>query len=164
MNDLDFTAWPWPYAAIIGASWGICSWLAAGRTGWSWWELPGVVAHELAHWLTALVCGGSPRSLSLIPRRLSDGSYALGSVTFHPRWFNGAVIALAPLWFIPLVSAAIVYWVVPDLLLWQQFAALALIGAALRGLLPSRTDWLIALRYPVGLLAAIGFAVLWYRP
>ena len=149
----------WPLAIIL-ASWGFFSWLASHRLGWLWWELPGVIVHELAHLLTALLLGGKPQSISIIPHKLADGSYRLGSVSFHPRWYNGALIALAPLWFTPLVGAALLYWVIPQWQPWHQAVGLVLMGAALRGVLPSRTDWGIALRYPFWLLVATG--VTWH--
>jgi hypothetical protein len=44
---------------------------------------PGVVLHELSHWLTARLLGVRTGSLSLLPRRRSDGSIQLGYVEYY---------------------------------------------------------------------------------
>lgn len=45
--------------------------------------LPGVVIHELSHWLTATLLGVRTGSFSLIPRRQPDGSIVLGYVEYY---------------------------------------------------------------------------------
>lgn len=59
--------------------------------------LPGTFLHELAHYSMAALLQGNPGNFNLIP---SGG--ALGSVTFHPNWYNAASVALAPLLLAPL--------------------------------------------------------------
>lgn len=59
--------------------------------------LPGTFFHESAHYLTALVLGGSPLGFSLIPS--ADGT--LGSVMIRPNWYNAAPVGFAPLMLVP---------------------------------------------------------------
>lgn len=44
---------------------------------------PGVVLHELSHWLTARLLGIRTGSISLIPRTMKDGSIQLGYVEYY---------------------------------------------------------------------------------
>lgn len=44
---------------------------------------PGVLLHELSHWLTARLLGVRTGSISLIPRTLKDGSVQLGYVEYY---------------------------------------------------------------------------------
>jgi hypothetical protein len=78
-----------------------------GRAGAFWlilFALPGTILHEMAHYLVALVTGGSPRGFSIIPRTraFADGSsrrqWVLGSVSLAKAGALSAVpTALAPL-------------------------------------------------------------------
>lgn len=113
-------------------------------------QLPSTFAHELAHWLVALVLGCRPSGFSLIPKRTSETSWQFGSVTFRPGMFSAGFVALAPM----LVLGPTSYWI-----LWLRPASHDLLTEALAGLaggltawaaLPSSTDLFIALRYPVG--------------
>lgn len=45
--------------------------------------LPGVVLHELSHWLVALLLGVRTTGFSLTPRRQPDGSVQLGYVEYY---------------------------------------------------------------------------------
>ena len=44
---------------------------------------PGVLIHELSHWLTAKLLGVRTGSLSLLPRRGADGTLQLGYVEYY---------------------------------------------------------------------------------
>ncbi len=44
---------------------------------------PGVLLHELSHWLTAKLLGVRTGSFSLLPRRMRDGSIQLGYVEYY---------------------------------------------------------------------------------
>ena len=44
---------------------------------------PGVLLHELSHWITAKLLGVRTGSLSVIPRRQADGSVQLGYVEYY---------------------------------------------------------------------------------
>jgi hypothetical protein len=60
--------------------------------------LPGVVLHELSHWLAAKVLGVGTRSFTLIPTLRDDGSIRFGSVeTDRADPVRSALIGVAPL-------------------------------------------------------------------
>lgn len=71
---------------------------------WFWMaSLPGIVLHEISHWITALVSFGNPGPPHIIPKKIGPGYWALGHVDCsHVRWYNGWMIGLAPLLLIPL--------------------------------------------------------------
>jgi hypothetical protein len=62
---------------------------------------PGVLLHELSHWLMATLLGVRTGSFSLLPRRQADGSVQLGYVEYYKSSTLGAfresVIGGAPL-------------------------------------------------------------------
>lgn len=62
---------------------------------------PGVLLHELSHWLTATLLGVRTGSLSILPRPKSDGSVQLGYVEYYKTKGLGPVreslIGSAPL-------------------------------------------------------------------
>lgn len=122
--------------------------------------LPGTICHETAHWLIGFVTAGRPTQLVLLPER-NGGGYVLGSVRCaNMRWYNAALIGLAPLLLLP---AAI--W----LMTWRMAVAdhpltLAnllwayLIACLLDGCVPSSQDMRMAGRsWPLllGLLALL---------
>lgn len=103
--------------------------------------MPGTAAHEAAHYLAALLTGGKPCSLSIIPRRV-EGGYILGTVQFRrPRWWNVPIIALAPL-----ALVALAYWAyvglvaAPSIPLWRVALGLFVTGSLAWGALPSGQD------------------------
>jgi hypothetical protein len=123
-------------------------------------RLPSTIAHELSHWVVALALGCRPSGLSIIPKRLEDKSWRLGSVMFYPGTFSAGFVALAPLWVMGTAS----YWI-----LWLRPVSPHLGTEVLAGVAgglaawaapPSSTDWHVALRYPVGTaLLLIAFAL-----
>lgn len=52
---------------------------------------PGVLLHEISHWLTARVLGVRTGGISLTPRRLPDGSLQLGYVEYYKGPGVGAI-------------------------------------------------------------------------
>jgi len=59
---------------------------------------PGVLVHEVSHWLMARVLGVKTGGMSLIPERLPDGSLRMGYVeTGRTDILRDALIGLAPL-------------------------------------------------------------------
>ncbi|EEF22894.1 conserved hypothetical protein, partial [Ricinus communis] len=70
-------------------------------------RLPSTIAHELSHWVVALVLGCRPSGLSFVPKRQPDNSWRLGSVMFYPGTFSAGFVALAPLWVMGTAS----YWI-----------------------------------------------------
>ena len=60
--------------------------------------LPGVVLHELSHWLMAQLVGVKTAGMSLLPQRQRDGHVRLGSVTIHQTdVIRASLIGVAPL-------------------------------------------------------------------
>ncbi len=63
--------------------------------------LPGVILHELSHWLTASLLGVQTGKLSLLPSRQADGSVQLGYVEYYKGHTLGpireSIIGGAPL-------------------------------------------------------------------
>lgn len=136
-------------------------WAAAGarpvvsvRT-WMLFVVPGTMAHELAHYLVAIVTGGRPAPISLWPRR-EAGGWVMGSVSFCPNQFNGALVALAPLYLLPPLA----WWCASQhttasplaAVVWGYLAAVLLYSAW-----PSSIDWKIAFRYPGTFLLLVPF-------
>ena len=116
--------------------------------------LPGTIAHELAHYVLALISGSRPRPMSLRLQRGANGGWQMGSVQFEPGRWTAGIVALAPMLLLPPIAVG----------LWheasQRGAAYALAAgymalALLYGAVPSRADWGIAIRYPLGTCFAI---------
>jgi hypothetical protein len=121
---------------------------------------PGTVAHELAHYLTALVLRGQPRPINLVPTKV-EGGWALGSVTFVPNYFNGSFVAMAPLLLLPAAwviarHAGALSW---HTQLWVGYCAGCLVNSAV----PSSADWKIVRDYPLGFfIVLLVIAGLWH--
>lgn len=65
--------------------------------------LPGTLMHELCHWIVGVLTMARPGFPSIIPHRSPTG-WTLGSVSLrNARWFNGALVAFAPLLLLPAV-------------------------------------------------------------
>lgn len=74
-------------------------------------QLPGVILHELAHFLTGTLLRAEPGSFNLIPQRRLDGRWTLGSVAFRRvTAFNAVPIALAPLGLLPIAFLVYQSW------------------------------------------------------
>lgn len=59
---------------------------------------PGVLLHELSHFLMAQLLGVRTGRLSFVPRLLNDGTLRMGYVETQPAdWFSEALIGAAPL-------------------------------------------------------------------
>lgn len=123
--------------------------------------LPGTLAHELAHYLVALLLLAKPSFPSLVPQRTLHG-WRLGSVAFHAGRLRSVPIALAPLLLAPLALAWANEFMVPAG--WPMVALQAwIVGALLSACLPSRADVRIA--FPA-LVVLIGLALIawWFWP
>lgn len=123
--------------------------------------LPGTVAHELAHWGVAILTNGKPKFPSLALKRTRDG-VVLGQVSFrNPRWYNAALIAMAPLLLLPLVAWLYVHRVarIPLPHAYHWFG-LYLIVAAGFSALPSVLDVRVAWKYSATLLLVTAASVL----
>lgn len=110
--------------------------------------LPGTFLHEMSHWIVAFLCRCHPSFPSLIPKRNESG-WTLGSVAFEVGWLSAGFVALAPLY----LMWGLAYWLlftIPWSVSTWEYGVLA--GVLLNSGLPSRVDWSIAFRYPLGLL------------
>lgn len=120
--------------------------------------LPGTLAHELAHFLVALVLAAKPMFPSLIPQRTEHG-WRLGSVAFRAGVIRSVPIALAPLLLLPLG----LFWAAAFMAsaAWPLYGVHAwLVGALLSASLPSAADLKIAV--PALMLLAAIAALAWY--
>jgi hypothetical protein len=117
--------------------------------------LPGTFAHELAHYLVALLLLAKPQFPSLVPQRMEHG-WRLGSVAFRAGWLRSLPIALAPFALLPLALWWAVTWMQPAvgvLYFVQAWIVAALVSASL----PSAADFRIAM--PALVLVALAAAV-----
>jgi hypothetical protein len=122
---------------------------------------PGVVLHEIAHYVIALLLRGAPEPISLMPKKDPDGTWVLGSVTFYPSWWNAGFVALAPMYVLPAIGWGLFHSVqgdsLTDILLGGYLIACIAWGSR-----PSGADWKIAFSRPIGtlvLLIGLGFFV-----
>lgn len=133
---------------------------ASSRLGmWAYalFALPGTLAHELAHFLVALLLFANPGFPSLLPQR-NGNSWRLGSVTFRAGMLRSVPIALAPLALAPLaVTWAIVFMVPAHAALYAVHAWI--VAALLSASLPSSADFKIAV--PALILIAAIAGTLW---
>lgn len=114
---------------------------------------PGTVLHELSHWLVALVLGGQPSSLSVVPVR-SERGWRLGAVGIRRvRGYNALPIGCAPLLLAPLAAFAFVHAVRLDAAHWAHWALLYVATAAAVSCLPSLADWKLVWSRPLGSIA-----------
>src|SRR5688572_31757406 len=101
---------------------------------------PGTVLHELSHWVVALLLGGEPGSLSVVPSRTERG-WRLGAVGIRRvRGFNALPIGCAPLLLAPLAAFAFVHALRVDARSWVHWGLLYLATSAAVSCLPSFTD------------------------
>lgn len=122
-------------------------------------NLPSTILHELAHFIVALLLGGTPTGFSIWPQR-QNGRWRLGSVTAHLTICSAAPTALAPL-----------LWLLPGYLIVTQ--GTEAFGASLRSqvqiylaayiclaaAVPSRQDIKVLLSNPLSILC--WSALLW---
>ena len=118
---------------------------------------PGTLLHELSHWLVALVLGGQPASLSIVPVRTERG-WRLGAVGIRRvRGWNALPIGCAPLLLAPLAVFAFVHARRVDASSWVHGALLYVATSAAVSCLPSLADWKLVWSRPLG---SIAYAVL----
>lgn len=123
---------------------------------------PGVFCHELTHLVVALITGGRPHNVNLIPVKSKEDRWIYGSVQFYPTWFNGSLVALAP--FLLMGCAYYLFFEVlhaegADVLFMERLPLLLAIAMLLKSGLPSKEDWAIAVKYPIPALVIAG--VIW---
>ena len=121
--------------------------------------LPGTLAHELAHYVVALVLRADPRLPRLWPERSAHG-WRLGSVAFRAPWWRAGPIALAPLALLPASLAWLLMFVADARGAWLAWHAW-IAGTLLSAGLPSRADLRIAMPSLVAVVVAIVAYVIW---
>jgi hypothetical protein len=148
-------------AGALGASLLVLRWARRWFWVFALLVLPGTVAHELCHYLLGLVLNGRPAKFQVVPRR-QEGRYTLGSVAFaHLRWYNAFFVGMAPLLLLPAAWGLLRWRFAPDPLAhpldWGQGLAFYLLVNLVAAALPSRQDFKVAARSPVGwvLLGAV---------
>jgi hypothetical protein len=127
--------------------------------------LPGTLAHELAHFIVALILFAHPRFPSLIPIRIENGGWRLGSVAFHADYARAMPIAMAPL-----VLAPLALWWTGNFLhtaSWPLYGMhVWLVAAMMTASVPSRVDFKLAMPALIALavVSVIVVAIIWtYR-
>ncbi len=125
---------------------------------------PGVLLHEILHFIAGLVTNAQPVAISFVPER-RGGRLVLGSVAFaNLRWYNAAPAALAPIASAPM--ALLVAWALSQEGFEMSFATplwWMLLASFFLGSIPSSTDWRLALRsWPCAVLLA-AFCLVWVR-
>jgi hypothetical protein len=119
--------------------------------------LPGTFAHELTHYLVALLLFAHPSFPSLIPQRTGRG-WRLGSVAFRAGMLRAVPIALAPILLAPLAFFWAVHFMAPAS--GPVYALHAwIVGALLSACLPSRADFKLAL--PALAILSVIAAIAW---
>ncbi|ABM97064.1 hypothetical protein [Methylibium petroleiphilum] len=144
--------------ALVLAAVFVLSQLAArlGFAAYCLFALPGTLAHELAHYLVALLLRARPSLPSIIPEKTESG-WRLGSVTFYAGLFRSVPIALAPMALAPLS----LWWAsstLPGQPFGLPYAAYAWAAVtAFQASLPSSADWWIAAPalFLIGAVAAL---------
>jgi hypothetical protein len=108
--------------------------------------LPGTFVHELMHLMVGLILNGKPMTISLWPRRVSQGQWILGAVGFaNLRWYNAMFIGLAPL-----LVIVVAMFLAPSPHGWSPHASdfkhWAFAAPILAMCLPSATDLKLAMK------------------
>jgi len=124
--------------------------------------LPGTLAHELAHFIVALVLFAHPRFPSLAPIRMESGGWRLGSVAFRANFARALPIAMAPIALAPLA----LWWAGTFLhaATWPLYGLHAwIVAAMITASVPSPADFKLAFPALIALVvvAAIILAILW---
>lgn len=118
--------------------------------------LPSSLAHEMLHYITAMVLLASPKSFSIFPRKGEDGILYLGSVTCEKlNSFNAPVVAMAPLLLIFCPYIAYEYLLLPEGHEIRNLLIMTLSFLISTSFIPSRTDFNVAMRFPLG-------TILWF--
>ena len=138
---------------VSAALWVFLMKTRGNSTSLIFFNLPATTAHELAHWLVALVTRSRPGFPSLWPKR-EEGGWTLGAVQFQANHLTAGYVALAPLLILgPLALWGLCYREPSS---WTtELACGIFFGYAAWGSIPSSTDWAIALRYPFGSVFAL---------
>jgi len=161
--------WAWAIAALDGlSSTDVAVALAAlalirachrlGMWAYALIALPGTLAHELAHYLMALLLFAKPSFPSLVPERTAHG-WRMGSVTFRAGIFRAVPIALAPLLLVPLALTWAAGLMAPATGP-VYFVHAWVVGGLISACLPSSADFRIAV--PALLVVGVVVGLAWF--
>ncbi len=133
------------------------------------YNLPGVILHELSHYIVSLLLGGKPSGFTVIPRKVYiDGKkyWILGSVKSYINPFNAFFIGTAPL----LILVPLSYLIYQKWFLFFEKSVLSKIALyttiyiILYNSIPSKQDLKVAFKYKSGIglliLALIGIVLI----
>ena len=120
---------------------------------------PSTLLHELTHYIVSLVTNGQPRGLNVSPEHVSGGVRLGYVMTGNLRWYNGTLIAIAPilLW----VGASVM---ISEIDLNRDFppwlvAKIYITACLIEGGIPSRSDLQLAIKFslfPIAILVIAG--------
>ncbi|WP_130471589.1 hypothetical protein [Candidatus Magnetaquicoccus inordinatus] len=116
----------------------------------------GVVFHELAHYVIALILGGQPKRFSVWPKRTAEGFLFGQVVCARINAFNALPIGIAPLSLLPLawlIHRKFYLYLQPTP--WNYAVYLFLMVVVIENALPSSADWRLVRQFPVGLFGWI---------
>lgn len=117
-------------------------------------NVPGTFLHEFMHLIVGAVLNAQPCNFTIIPKKSDSGGYIMGSVGFRNVTFYNAVPAsLAPLLLLPLGFYLNRYWL-PSIepTMFNYIFYILLQTIIIENSLPSRTDFKVAVMYPMGVL------------
>lgn len=119
---------------------------------------PGVLTHELAHWVVAKLTASSPTPIRVPWRKSKEGQITYAQVEFTPGFFTAGLVAMAPLVAMP--------WVAILLIQGGLLPAIAA-GSVLAHGYPSKADWLVLFSkpasWPFSVIAVAASYVEWWN-
>lgn len=126
-------------------------------------RLPSTALHELSHWGIALLTRSRPSPPSIIPKQMDNGGWQMGHVSFVPGRYTASAVAMAPLYLMGPAGIALLVAAHQEGGFAGQTLVMGLLAAyLLDGAMPSSTDFVIALKYPLGLPLAGGVSYFAY--
>lgn len=137
----------WPEMLALAGMTVLLAATAFNHWLYSIFNLPGTIAHELAHIAVGFVTNAHPASISLMPKKKKDGLY-LGTASFRNlRYYNALLVTIAPLLLAPLAWWVFRHFVVPLRFTPVCIGSLYLCGNLVLACVPSTTDWKTGWRY-----------------
>lgn len=130
---------PVTISALLAA---LGSYLALSRAragGLLLFRAPGVLVHELAHWLAAQLTRSAPSPIRIPWRKDEKGGVTYAQVEFTPGFLTAGLVAMAPLIVMP--------WVAIFLIQGGPIPAIVA-GSVVAHSYPSGADWRILLSKP----------------
>ncbi|MGD9637655.1 MAG: hypothetical protein AB7U85_01180 [Alphaproteobacteria bacterium] len=114
----------------------------------------GTFLHELCHFVIGTITNARPIDFEILPKKAGPGFYTMGSVSFENiKYYNAVPSAMAPLLLLPFG-----FWLNQNLNLlmepnFKNYILYVLMQTIIiENAIPSRTDFRIAFKYPLGVL------------